>query len=117
MKHTKQVLKYQRKHSKLKSKEPLSLINLEQQGLHNYDVNFPKQTIHTQKSIKLTKKTIIKNWIKKQEGFKIEDSPKECPICNAPTQQQLTTVKTGFCITCFILQVIDACLDKRDRFD
>jgi len=58
-------------------------------------------------------KKVIDNWITRQEGFFITGSHLECPICKKDVANKVITKTTGFCMSCFINQIVMAC-EKED---
>ena len=59
-------------------------------------------------------KQIISNWITRQKGFSVigtfmTGSDLKCPICKKNVSGKVITKRSGFCMPCFIHQIVMAC--------
>lgn len=61
----------------------------------------------------LDDKQIIDNWIKMQHGFFITSSNLDCPICRRNVTNHVITKRSGFCMRCFIEQIVISCKKVR----
>lgn len=58
---------------------------------------------------------VIENWITKQGGFFITWSHIKCPICKKDVANKVITKLRGFCMRCFIQQIVMACIKDGER--
>ena len=58
-------------------------------------------------------KEIINKWIDRQNGFFITSNKLICPICNNGVENNVITKRNGWCMPCFISQIVNACEKQR----